>query len=260
MAGSNDLETRKKIFSWIKANEKTFYLPRSPVDPIGVYFSPDTRNFYAEDFIASYRGILILLMQQHLEFQIVTPRTLADFGGKTLVLPDVRVLGDGEKSSLQGFAARGKRLVITGTDATGLANSQNVVRFTACPGRAYNAALEKDFLHASPDTQRAFLDSLQRGNAVQIKAGPGVATSIARSPDGRVQVFFANFAGLKGGVNPVQTPQTGVAVSVSSKRDGTGTFLPFLGEAQTVKGVRQGNTITYMLPTITKGAVFSVAQ
>ena len=65
-------------------------MPRSPVDPIGVYFSPETRNFYAEDFIASYRGILILLMQKHLEFQIVTPRTLADFRGKTLVLPDVR--------------------------------------------------------------------------------------------------------------------------------------------------------------------------
>ncbi len=260
MAGSNDLETRKRIFSWIKANEKTFYLPRSPVDPIGVYFSPDTRNFYAEDFIASYRGILILLMQQHLEFQIVTPRTLADFRGKTLVLPDVRVLGDGEKSALQAFAAQGKRLLITGTDATGMASSQNIVRFPECPGRVYNATLEKDFEHASPNSQQAFLNSLQGGNAVQIKAGPAVATSIARTPDGRVQVFFANFAGLKGGSNPVQTPQTGVAVSVTSKSGGAGSFLPFLGEAQTVKGVRQGDTITYMLPTIIKGAVFSVTQ
>ena len=164
MAGSNDLPTRKKIFSWIQANEKTFYLPRSPVDPIGVYFSPDTRNFYAEDFIASYRGILILLMQQHLEFQIVTPRTLADFHGQTLVLPDVRVLGDSEKNWLQGFAAQGKRLVITGADATGIASSQNVVRFPECPGRAYNAALEKDFEHASLSSQQAFLDSLQGGN------------------------------------------------------------------------------------------------
>jgi hypothetical protein len=260
MAGSNDLPTRKKIFSWIQANEKTFYLPRSPVDPIGVYFSPDTRNFYAEDFIASYRGILILLMQQHLEFQIVTPRTFADFRGKTLVLPDVRVLGDGEKSALQAFAAQGKRLVITGTDATGTASSQNIVRLPECPGRAYNVALEKDFEHASPDSQQAFLNSLQGGNALQIKAGPHVATSISRSPDGRVQLFFANFAGLRGGSNPVQTPQTGVEVSVTSKSDGTGSFLPFLGEAQTVKGVRHGGMITYMLPAITKGAVFSFAQ
>ena len=103
MAGSNDLPTRKEIFSWIQAHEKTFYLPRSPIDPIGVYFSPETRNFYAQDFLASYRGILILLMQKHLEFQIVTPRTLADFRGETLVLPDVRVLGESEKAWLQDF-------------------------------------------------------------------------------------------------------------------------------------------------------------
>ena len=257
MAGSNDLATRKKIFSWIQANEKTFYLPRSPVDPIGVYFSPDTRDFYAEDFIASYRGILILLMQQHLEFQIVTPRTLADFGGKTLILPDVRVLGDGEKNWLQTFAGQGKRLVITGTDVAGIASAQNIVRFPECPGRAYNAALEKDFEHASPSAQQAFLDSLQGGNAVQIKAGPQVATSISRAPDGRVQLFFANFAGLQGGSNPVQTPLAGVEVSVTSKSDGVGSFLPFLGAAQTVKGVRHGDTITYALPAITKGAVFS---
>ena len=258
MAGSNDLPTRKKIFSWIQAHEKTFYLPRSPIDPIGVYFSPDTRNFYADDFIASYRGILILLMQKHLEFQIVTPRTLADFRGKTLVLPDVRVLGDSEKNSLQALAARGKTLVITGTDATGIANSSNVVRLPACPGRAYNVALEKDFEHASPDSQQAFLDALRGGNTVKIKAGAQVATSIARTPDGHIQCFFANFAGLRGGSNPVQTPLTGVEVSVAAKDEGKGFLLPFLGEAQTVQGIRHGDWTTYSLPPITKGAVFWV--
>ena len=256
MAGSNDLPTRTKIFLWIKAHEKTFYLPRAPIDPIGVYFSPDTRNFYAEDFIASYRGILILLMQKHLEFQIVTPRTLADFQGKTLVLPDVRVLGDSEKNSLQAFAGKGNRLVITGTDATGIGSSQNVVRFPTCPGRAYNAEMEKDFEHSSPDSQREFLESLLGANAVRITAGAQVATSIARTTDGHVNVFFANFAGLRGGSNPVQTPQTGVEVSVPSQGEGDGFFLPFLGEQQTIRGVRRGDRITYTLPAITKGGVF----
>jgi hypothetical protein len=256
MAGSNDLPTRKKVFSWIEAHEKTFYLPRSAVDPIGVYFSPDTRNFYADDFIASYRGILILLMQKHLEFQIVTPRTLADFHGQTLVLPDVRMLGDGEKSWLQAFAAQGKKLVITGTDTTGIGSLQNVVRFPACPGKVYNAALEKDFEHASPNSQQAFFDRLPGGNTMQIKAGQQMATSIARTSDGHINCFFANFTGLRGGSNPVQTPQTGVEVRVASRVDGKGFFLPFLGEAQTVQGVRHGDTITFALPAITKGAVF----
>jgi hypothetical protein len=257
MAGSNDLPTRKKIFSWIHAHEKTFYLPRSAVDPIGVYFSPETRNFYAADFLASYRGILILLMQKHLEFQIVTPRTLADFHGRTLVLPDVRVLGASEKSWLKEFVAHGKRLIITGTDASGIeGGAQSVVRFPECPGKAYNTALEKDFEHASPDSQQEFLNGLQGGDAVRIKAGPHVATSVARTSDGHLNAFFANFAGLVGGSNPNQTPQEGVEVSVKSSSEGKGFFLPFMGEVQTVKGSRHGDDVTFTLPEITRGAVF----
>ena len=41
--------------------------------------------------------------------------------------------------------------------------------------------------------------------------------------------FFANFAGLRGGSNPMQTPQNGVEVSVQSNAEGKGFFLPFLG-------------------------------
>lgn len=258
MAGSNDLETRKKIFDWIKEHEKTFYLPRGPVDPIGVYFSPATRNFYAADFIASYRGALILLMQKHLEFQVVTPRTLAEFHGKTLVLPDVRVLSDDEKKWLRDYVAGGSRVVVNGTDATGLDKSENVIRYADDPGRTYNAALEKDFDGASPDSQSEFLSKLQGSDAVKIEASPKMATSISRSSDGHVQCFFANFAGLVGGVNPVQTPQSGVKVTVASQAAGKGFFLPFMGTVQPVEGVRSGDAVSFTLPTISRGAVFWV--
>ena len=255
MAGSNDLPTRKKIFDWIGEHEKTFYLPRAPIDPIGVYFSPETRNLYADEFLASYRGILILLMQKHLEFQIVTPRTLAEFQGKTLVLPDVRVLGQSEKTWLKEFAAA-KRLVVTGTDATELGDLPNVVRLRECPGKAYNAAIEKDFEHSSPEAAREFFASLQGAGAVRIQASPQIATSIARTSDGHINCFLANFAGLRGGSNPVQTPQNGVEVSVQAKAEGKGFFLPFLGQVQALKGERDGDSIRFSLPTITRGAVF----
>jgi len=255
MAGSNDLPTRKKIFDWIGEHERTFYLPRAPIDPIGVYFSPETRNLYAEDYLASYRGILILLMQKHLEFQIVTPRALGEFHGKTLVLPDVRVLGQSEKKWLKEFAA-GKRLVVTGMDATELGDMPNVVRLRDCPGKAYNAAIEKDFEHSSPDSAREFLASLQGADGVRIQASPQIATSIARTSDGHINCFFANFAGLRGGSNPVQTPQAGVVVSVRSKSEGKGVFLPFLGQEQPVKGVQHGDSVSFTLPEITRGAVF----
>src|SRR5439155_22580237 len=117
MAGSNDLPTRRKIFEWIAKHEATFFHPRMPIHPVGVYFSPSTRNFFANEFIPSYQGVLILLMQKHLEYQIVTPRTLADFKGETLVFPDVRILGDEERSRLRAFVDRGGKLIITGHDA-----------------------------------------------------------------------------------------------------------------------------------------------
>jgi hypothetical protein len=258
MAGSNDLPTRKKIFDWIQAHEKTFYLPRAPIDPIGVYFSPQTRNFHAEEFLASYRGILILLMQKHLEFQIVTPRTLANFHGKTLVLPDVRVLDQSEQQTLKDFVGAGKRVVITGTDVTELGDSAGVVRMRDCPGKAYEAALEKDFENSSPDSQREFFASLKGGDSVGIEAAPQIATSVSRTPDGHINSFFANFAGLKGGSNPIQTPQTGVKVTVAGKSSAKGFFLPFMGDVQPLQGARNGDATVFNLPTISKGAVFWV--
>ncbi|MGC2644956.1 MAG: hypothetical protein WA261_01660, partial [Candidatus Sulfotelmatobacter sp.] len=142
MAGSNDPATRKKIFAWIKQNEKTLYLPRTPIHPIGVYFSPQTRNFYAEDFLRSYRGILILLMQAHREFQIVTPRTLHEFRGEALVLPDVRILNSDEQELLKQYAGGGKKLIITGNNALEGGNQGGITRFPDCPGKAYVTSLE----------------------------------------------------------------------------------------------------------------------
>jgi hypothetical protein len=256
MAGSNDLPTRKKIFSWIKSNEKILYSARVPIDPIGVYFSPDTRNFYAQDFIPSYRGILILLMQKHLEFQIVTPRTLTDFRGRTLILPDVRALKLGEKDGLRTLVEHGKRLIITGTDVTGIPPSANVLRLPDCPGKIYNAALEKDFEAASLDTQRAFFADLKGGDTLHIEASPQLATSIARTSDGNMLCYFSNFAGLRGGINPIQTLQRHVRVTVPSSSNGKGLFLQFLGRAEYVSGIARNGHTVFDLPPIAKGGVF----
>ncbi len=251
MAGSNDLPTRTKIFSWIHAHEKTFYLPRHAIHPIGVYFSSATRNYYADDFIRSYRGILILLMQKHLEFQVVTPRTLADFQGRVLVLPDVRVLDDAERKQLAQFAKL-HTLVVTGNDATKLGESANVIRFSDCPGKAHLAALEKDFASTSPQAQEKFLQALGQDDDLQVNASQLLATSIAQV-DEKLHVFFANFKGLRAGVNAVQTPETGATITVRGR--GKGYFLPFLGESQELTGHWDGTKTTYTLPPIHKGGV-----
>ena len=107
MAGSNDIKTRKEIFHWIGLHEKVFYSPRVPIRPVGVYFSAQSRNYDSVGFLPSYRGTLLLLLQKHLELQVITPRTLAAFRGPALVLPNVSTLGDDERSSLRDFVSRG---------------------------------------------------------------------------------------------------------------------------------------------------------
>src|SRR5438128_10668884 len=184
-------------------------------------------------------------MQKHIEFQIVTPRTLSYFHGKTLVLPDVRELSDDEKTWVKKFVQQTNRLVITGTDATVLAASDQVVRFPNCPGRAYEQALERDFEHASTASQQEFLDVLGKSDVVRIEAPPHIATSIARTPDGHINCFFANFIGLRGGLNSVQIPQIGVKVTVQSKAGEEGYALPVLGAPPAPHGLLHHAFVTF---------------
>jgi hypothetical protein len=264
MAGSNDPTTRVKIFAWIKQHEDTFYAPRAPIDPIGVYFSPQTRNFYADEFINSYRGILILLMQAHREFQVVTPRTLAEFHGRTLILPDVRVWSDPEKNGIEQYLKQdlkqGNKLTVTGEDAMQLGGRPNVKRFADCPGKIYNALLDKNFDLAAPETQREFLENLpETRRGVEVRASPSVAASVAQLK-GVTHVFLANFAGLVGGANPIQTPQTDVKVSLPAVPGNAGYFLPFLGDVQRLQGTQKDGRETFVLPAISKGGVFWYAR
>jgi len=252
MSGSNDLPTRKRIFSWIQRHEQEFYSPRTPIQPIGVYFSPSTRDYFVDEFLPSYQGVLVLLMQAHLEYQIVTPRTLADFRGRTLILPDVRILDDSEKEALKKFLLGGGRLVVTGTDATGLDDPFRVVRFPLCPGKAYLAALRKDFVATTPSTEQKFLRSLEPERSLVVEASPSVATHIALV-NGQPHIFFANFKGLASNKNAVQTPETGTKIILKERPKAY--FLPFLGEVQELHGRTEGGETAYVLPDIAKGAV-----
>src|SRR5262249_5628425 len=151
--------------------ETTLYHPRRPIDPIGVYFSPQTRNYFAQEFIESYRGIMALLLQSHLEFQIVTPRTLQTFQGKTLIFPDAKCLSENEVNWLRNYWRAHNRLVVTGetgkynerrqlqtknpvhqllgvNGSVRMVSSQPRARFTydpQCPGKTYLKDLAEEF-------------------------------------------------------------------------------------------------------------------
>lgn len=253
MAGSNDMATRTQIFHWIAANHSTFSSPRIPVGKVGVYFSDKTRNYYPDEFIRSYQGALLLLLRSHIQFQIVTPRTLASFHGTTLVLPDVRVLSPKEIDELHTLSGTCK-IISTGNIDRRLTTLKNLVQIQGDPGSSYLAMAQKDFDGASPATQSQFLNSLENASDFSVHASPDMAVYIA-TVQNQTHWFFANFKGLKQGAATVPAPEQNVILEAPLRGGTTLHLLPFLGTQVTVNGTVSGDRVKFTIPQIDRGAV-----
>ncbi len=114
MSGSNDIATRTKIFEWIDKYEDVFYKPRNAENPIGIYFSPKSRNYFPGEYIKSFFGYMHLLLTGHREFEIVTPRTIDKYNGNILILPNVFCLSDDELSQISDLHENGTKFIISG--------------------------------------------------------------------------------------------------------------------------------------------------
>ena len=257
MSGSNDLAERTIIYKWIADHEDIFGKTRTPLGEIGIYFSDTTRNYYPKEFIDSYRGTLLLLLQTHRQFQIVTPRTLAAFHGTTLVLPSVRVLGQREVGEIRSFAAAGGRVLLTGESDSKLSDLQGATRLPDDPARQYLAQAEKDFSSANPDTEAAFLgaiDTSSKANNIHLSASQDVVVH-ASTIEGSTYLFLANFAGIKAGETVTPTPQLDVRIDVPSHLGTSMHLLPYLGVESVLRGQRSGDRVTFVIPQIERGAV-----
>jgi hypothetical protein len=259
MAGTNDEATRKQIFAWIEKNEKALYSPRTPLHPIGVYFSPKSRDYTPKAFLPSYRGAMVLLIQQHRALQVVTPRTLAEFHGQTLVLPNVSVLNETERASLKAFVDHGGRLVILGEDASGIQKSTQKVVLSADPAGAYYNAMESDFAAGSANPPKDLLNAFSGSDDIQLDAPPTVAANFA-TVNGAPHVYLSNFGGLVPGKVVVPTPANSIKVKVPAAMGDSLSYLPFLGETQIVHGVKRGELIEFTLPPLERGAVLSLGR
>lgn len=253
MAGSNDMATRIQIFHWIAANQSAFSAPRTPVGKVGVYFSDSTRNYYPDEYIHAYQGVLLLLLRSHIQFQIVTPRTLASFHGTTLILPDVRILSQPEIDELHHLAASCK-IISTGNIEPRVASFKELVQIGGDPGSTYLALAKKDFERASLEAESQFLNSLQEDSEFFIHASPDMVVYIA-TVQNQTHWFLANFSGLKQGAATVPVPQKNVILEAPLRGGTTLHFLPFLGTAASLTGVVSGDRVKFIIPEIDRGAV-----
>jgi hypothetical protein len=252
MSGSNDMPTRTEIFHWIAQHEDIFGALREPVGETGVYFSDATRNLYPTEFVDSYRGVLLLLLQNHIQFRIVTPRTVAQFHGKVLVLPDVRVVNGDEVGALRSYSSQGGSLVFTGAVDQQLASLRGT-RFSNRPEVDYLHRAEKDFSASNPASEPELLRAIETGSDIRITASKNVVAHEAHIGS-RTFLFFSNFDGLVAGGNATPIVQRDVQVVVPSKFGTTMHLLPFLGAESEIAGKSEPDGLHFTIPQIERSA------
>jgi hypothetical protein len=254
MSGSNDIATRTEIFHWVAAHQAIFSATRVPIGKVGVYFSDKTRNYGPREYIASYRGILLLLLQAHIQFQIVTPRTLSAFTGSTLVLPDVRMLNDAESTAVHRFQSEGGKLVLTGQPDAKLNDILAAVRFPACPERSYLERAGTHFDSVRPSDQPELLRAVEDHPALEITA-PRDVLAHAATIEHTNYIFFANFTGLQAGKVATPTSQSGIRITAPARLGTRMHVLPFLGREVVVSGRGADTNMQFQLPPLERGAV-----
>jgi hypothetical protein len=279
MSGSNDIGLRSQVFNWIAKHEKTFYDKRQPVDPIGVYFSPRTRNYFPEEFIRSFKGAMSLLLLTHREFEIVTPSTLSQFGGRVLILPDVRCLDGGEIATLRNLISGGRKLVITGKTGTleingaeravnplqQLSSEKGLLWAQPDPGVSFHQELLKTYAsaaaHASssiPSIERALagfesdvLKNTNAGRKVSITASPFVISQIA-TVDGKLHIFLSNFKGIVAKQNPAPKPESDTVIEFPRTGGSHIYALPYLGERSELATRVVGDKLVVHVPAFVR--------
>jgi hypothetical protein len=294
MSGSNDYSTRKEVYAWIAEHEKKFYHPRKPIYPIGIYFSPKTRNYFVDEFIESYKGWMYILLQSHLEFQIVTPRTLDDFQGEILILPSVKCICEDEVNRFRESVNSGMSLIISGETGaydysrqkreknpiweiigidkevkqTVKTEKASALFYPQCPGKKYNEILNNEFNESAykgiyrEESFNVYGQSLiyeikselEYKPSIVVTASPFISTHIMEV-DGKPHIFMANFKGLKGRKNAVQIPETNAEISLKADADKKVYMLPYLGNPQLLDAYYKDGRLICSLPAVNKGAV-----
>jgi hypothetical protein len=269
MLESNDLATRTRVFAWIRAHEHVFYDVRQPVDPVGVYFSPQTRNYFPEESIRAFKGTMNLLLMSHREFQIVTPRTLSAFAGRLLILPDTRCLGDDEAATLHSQASRGVYLYATGlTGSLQADGSQRATNALEDLPTTSGATWEKNdpgmqFQKAMTDeVPEALLSNFENqvlghgiGEQKVTVTAPSLTIAQIAQVNGKVHVFFDNFGGIQAKRNLRPETRSGVVVSFPAEAGSRVRVLPFLGTVSEVKTERKGDKLVARVPAFDRAIV-----
>ena len=136
---------RRHIYSWIKQQEKRLFASASGAK-VAVYFSPESRDYldkaegtglytvirpkdtiwwsnvpadslYRRTYLAEYRGMIKWLVHNHVPFDIVVRPQAEELSAyDTVIAPSLAAISNADAALLDGYVAKGGRLVVTGPE------------------------------------------------------------------------------------------------------------------------------------------------
>jgi hypothetical protein len=297
MSSTNDMKTRSEVYKWVSENEDIFYAPRIPLESISVYFSDVTRNYFSEEFVNSFRGIVSMLMHSHLPYQIVTSRTIDKLSPKILILPDVKCLSNAEINSIRTLNENGTHFIITEdlgiynenrdphnperlsdlfsiTKRFGRTSGGNYDVFRDCPGKFYTENMKVELNNyfnsqnantsKMSETRNLFITDLldKTSYSAKIKIDAPIELIASTSVDENyIYLFLTNIKGIceacESNIKTLKEIKIAYNNSVGSEEV---YVLPFLGDKEKIKTQVTGSEINFIIPEVERGMVILIKR
>ncbi len=295
MSSTNDMSTRTDVYRWVSQYEDIFYSPRIPAEPVSVYFSDITRNYFSEEFINSYRGIVNLLINSHLPFEVVTSRTIDKLSPKILILPDVKCISDDEAGAIKKLSENGTKFIITGEFANynqdreklnpdSLDGNLSWLRESSVkpesvtfklvknnPGKKYTEVMKEELnnyfrsgsdLNKMKSVRDEFLSELTGFTSftpgIRIEAPVDMIVTSSTDKD-ITYLYLTNVRALSTVYDLPARTLKDIKISYPvSEGSGEVYILPFLGEKERINTQVNGNEISFTVPETDRGAVIMI--
>lgn len=295
MSSSNDYAARRQVYKWIANNEDILYSERKPIEPISVYFSDYTRNYFPAEFIDSYRGIINLLLQSHLPINIVTSKNINKLKPQNLILPNVKCLSDSEISSFKHLLNNNNKIIITGEFAKfdedrkprnkdlllelfknedGLINPNkinNLIYLESCPCKIYTEKMNLVFNNLINDnTDYDTLNHIKNNFISKLKSLTGYKPKInIEAPEyliynsnvcnDTIYLFLLNVKGICAQCNQNDKSLKNIKITLDNSIDAESIYqIPFFGKKEIIKTTKTKNGFSFVMPEIERGTIISI--
>ena len=291
MSSTNDMETRTEVYKWVSGYEDVFYSKRTPIEPISVYFSDKSRNYFGDDYVDSFRGTMNLLLHSHLPFQIVTSRTIDKSSPPILILSNVESLNNDEINSIKTLYENGTKFILTGKsgsydenrerqkenplqnffgfdDNSEKVTGSNFIYIKDDPGKFYTEKINKylnshfildDKNYELAETRNNFLTDLYSLTSytpkIKIDAPIDLIATISIT-DENVYVYLTNIRGICETCSSNNKVLKNIKISYDNSIGSEDVFiLPFLGKKEKIKTNKKDGKISFVISEIERGTV-----